>query len=182
MTKLYRESYDLFCSNGILFNHESPHRGETFVTRKISRAVGRISLGIQSKLTLGNLDASRDWGFAKDYVEGMWMMLQHDTPDDWVLATGTTQTVKDFVEEAFNIVNLEWSDYVETSEKYYRPNEVNYLLGDSSKAQKELGWKPKTSFKDLVKIMVESDIELAKREAVLLKEGLLSPTWENPKI
>jgi len=182
MTKLYRESYDLFCSNGILFNHESPHRGETFVTRKISRAVGRISLGIQSKLTLGNLDASRDWGFAKDYVEGMWMMLQHDTPDDWVLATGTTHTVKDFVEEAFKIVNLEWSDYVETSEKYYRPNEVNYLLGDSSKAQKELGWKPKTSFKDLVKIMVESDIELAKREAVLLKEGLLSPTWENPKI
>ena len=182
MTKLYRESYDLFCSNGILFNHESPHRGETFVTRKISRAVGRISLGIQSKLTLGNLDASRDWGFAKDYVEGMWMMLQHDTPDDWVLATGTTQTVKDFVEEAFKIVNLEWSDYVETSEKYYRPNEVNYLLGDSSKAQKELGWKPKTSFKDLVKIMVESDIELAKKESVLLKEGLLSPTWENPKI
>tara|TARA_B100001057_G_scaffold32537_1_gene29526 strand:- start:1443 stop:2477 length:1035 start_codon:yes stop_codon:yes gene_type:complete len=182
MTKLYRESYDLFCSNGILFNHESPHRGETFVTRKISRAVGRISLGIQSKLTLGNLDASRDWGFAKDYVEGMWMMLQHDTPDDWVLATGTTQTVKDFVEEAFKIVNLEWSDYVETSEKYYRPNEVNYLLGDSSKAQKELGWKPKTSFKDLVKIMVESDIALAKRESVLIKEGLLSPTWENPKI
>tara|TARA_B100001121_G_scaffold286986_1_gene283944 strand:- start:548 stop:1096 length:549 start_codon:yes stop_codon:yes gene_type:complete len=180
MTKLYRESYDLFCSNGILFNHESPHRGETFVTRKISRAVGRISLGIQSKLTLGNLDASRDWGYAKDYVEGMWMMLQHDIPDDWVLATGTTQTVKDFVEEAFKIVNLEWSDYVETSEKYYRPNEVNYLLGDSSKAQKELGWKPKTSFKDLVKIMVESDIELAKRESVLLKEGLLSPTWESP--
>ena len=180
MTKLYRESYDLFCSNGILFNHESPHRGETFVTRKISRAVGRISLGIQSKLTLGNLDASRDWGYAKDYVEGMWMMLQHDKPDDWVLATGTTQTVKDFVEEAFKIVNLEWSDYVETSEKYYRPNEVNYLLGDSSKAQKELGWKPKTSFKDLVKIMVESDIELAKRESVLLKEGLLSPTWESP--
>ena len=180
MTKLYRESYDLFCSNGILFNHESPHRGETFVTRKISRAVGRISLGIQSKLTLGNLDASRDWGYAKDYVEGMWMMLQHDKPDDWVLATGTTQTVKDFVYEAFKIVNLEWSDYVETSEKYYRPNEVNYLLGDSSKAQKELGWKPKTSFKDLVKIMVESDIELAKRESVLLKEGLLSPTWESP--
>jgi len=180
MTKLYRESYNLFCSNGILFNHESPHRGETFVTRKISRAVGRISLGIQSKLTLGNLDASRDWGYAKDYVEGMWMMLQHETPDDWVLATGTTQTVKDFVEEAFKFVNLEWSDYVETSEKYYRPNEVNYLLGDSSKAQKELGWKPKTSFKDLVKIMVESDIELAKRESILLKEGLLSPTWESP--
>ena len=180
ITKIYRESYELFGVNGILFNHESPLRGETFVTRKISRAVGRISVGIQERLTLGNLNASRDWGYAKDYVEGMWMMLQHDTPDDWVLATGTTQTVKDFVEEAFKIVNLEWSDYVETSEKYYRPNEVNYLLGDSSKAQKKLGWKPKTSFKDLVKIMVESDIELAKRESVLLKEGLLSPTWESP--
>ena len=180
ITKIYRESYELFGVNGILFNHESPLRGETFVTRKISKAVGRISVGIQERLTLGNLNASRDWGYAKDYVEGMWMMLQHDTPDDWVLATGTTQTVKDFVEEAFKIVNLEWSDYVETSEKYYRPNEVNYLLGDSSKAQKELGWKPKTSFKDLVKIMVESDIELAKRESVLLKEGLLSPTWESP--
>jgi len=180
ITKIYRESYELFGVNGILFNHESPLRGETFVTRKISKAVGRISVGIQERLTLGNLEASRDWGYAKDYVEGMWMMLQHDTPDDWVLATGTTQTVKDFVEEAFKIVNLEWSDYVETSEKYYRPNEVNYLLGDSSKAQKELGWKPKTSFKDLVKIMVESDIELAKRESVLLKEGLLSPTWESP--
>ena len=179
ITKIYRDSYDLFCVNGILFNHESPHRGETFVTRKISRAVGRISIGIQKRLTLGNLDASRDWGFAGDYVRGMWMMLQHEKPDDWVLATGETYTVKQYLEKAFEVVGLNWEDYVESSTKYFRPNEVNYLLGDSSKAQKELGWRPETSFNDLVKMMVESDIELAKREAVLIKEGLLKPTWEN---
>ena len=179
MTKIYRESYDLFCVNGILFNHESPHRGETFVTRKISRAVARISMGIQKKLTLGNLDASRDWGFAGDYVEGMWMMMQHDKPDDWVLATGQTHSVQDFVKLAFEEVNLDFADYLETSEKYLRPNEVNYLLGDSSKAQKELGWKPKTSFEKLVKMMVESDLKLAKQEKVLLEEGLIDPTWEN---
>ena len=179
ITKIYRDSYDLFCVNGILFNHESPYRGETFVTRKISRAVGRISVGIQNKLTLGNLDASRDWGFAGDYVRGMWMMLQHDKPDDWVLATGKTYTVKQYLVEAFKVVGLNWEDYVESSVKYFRPNEVNYLLGDSSKAQKELGWKPETSFNGLVKMMVESDIELAKREAVLIKEGLMKPTWES---
>jgi len=179
MTKIYRESYDLFCVNGILFNHESPHRGETFVTRKISRAVARISMGIQKKLTLGNLDASRDWGFAGDYVEGMWMMMQHDKPDDWVLATGQTHSVQDFVKLAFKEVNLDFADYLETSDKYLRPNEVNYLLGDSSKAQKELGWKPKTSFEKLVKMMVESDLKLAKQEKVLLEEGLIDPTWEN---
>ena len=179
MTKLYRESYDLFCVNGILFNHESPHRGETFVTRKISRAVARISMGIQKKLTLGNLDSSRDWGFAGDYVEGMWMMMQYDKPDDWVLATGETHTVQEFVELAFKEVNLDFGEYVETSEKYLRPNEVNFLLGDSSKAQKELGWKPKTSFEDLVKMMVENDLRLAKQEKVLLEKGLIDPTWEN---
>lgn len=179
MTKLYRESYDLFCVNGILFNHESPHRGETFVTRKISRAVARISMGIQKKLTLGNLNSSRDWGFAGDYVEGMWMMMQHDKPDDWVLATGETHTVQEFVELAFKEVNLDFGEYVETSEKYLRPNEVNFLLGDSSKAQKELGWKPKTSFEDLVKMMVENDLRLAKQEKVLLEQGLIDPTWEN---
>ncbi len=179
VTKLYRDSYDLFAVNGILFNHESPFRGETFVTRKISRAVGRISLGLQTKLTLGNLDASRDWGFAGDYVEGMWMMLQHDRPDDWVLATGETHTVKEFAEEAFEMVNLNWEDYVETSDRYLRPNEVDYLLGDSSKAQQQLGWKPKVSFKDLVKKMVEEDLLLAQREQVLLKENLIYPTWEN---
>ena len=181
ITKIYRESYGLFAVNGILFNHESPHRGETFVTRKITRAVARISLGIQDKLTLGNLEASRDWGFAGDYVVGMWMMLQHDSPDDWVLATGETHTVKDFLEKAFSYVNLNWEDHVVTSEKYYRPNEVNYLLGDPSKAKKELNWNPEVSFEELVKMMIESDVILAKREYVLLKENLIKPTWEHPK-
>ncbi len=181
MTKIYRDSYDLFCVNGILFNHESPHRGETFVTRKISRAVGRIYSGIQNKLTLGNLEASRDWGFAGDYVKGMWMMMQHDKADDWVLATGETYTVEDYAREAFKTVGLDWSEYIETSEKYFRPNEVDYLLGDSSKAQNNLGWSPETSFKELVKLMVESDIELATREKVLISEGLIKPTWEHSK-
>jgi len=180
VTKLYRESYDLFAVNGILFNHESPMRGETFVTRKISRAVGRIHLGLQKKLTLGNLDASRDWGFAGDYVEAMWMMLQHETPKDWVVATGETYTVKDFAKSAFDKVGLNWEDYVQTSEKYHRPNEVGYLLGDPSKIKKELNWKPKTSFENLVQMMVDYDIDLAKRESVLLKEKLIKPTWENP--
>ena len=177
MTKIYRESYDLFCVNGILFNHESPLRGETFVTRKITRAVGRIYNGIQEKLVLGNLDAFRDWGFAGDYVNGMWMMLNHSTPDDWVLATGETHTVKEFVEKAFSKVNLDWSMYVETSEKYFRPNEVNYLLGDPSKAKTELKWNNNTSFDELVNMMVESDLEKAKREKVLIENGLLKPTW-----
>ena len=182
ITKLYRESYGIFAVNGILFNHESPHRGETFVTRKITRAVARISLGIQDKLTLGNLEASRDWGFAGDYVLGMWMMLQHDSPEDWVLATGETHKVKDFLEKAFKYVNLNWEDYVVTSKEYFRPNEVNYLLGDPSKAKKELNWKPEVSFDDLVKMMIESDLLLARREQVLLKENLIKPTWEHPKI
>jgi len=180
MTKVYRESYDLFAVNGILFNHESPFRGETFVTRKITRAVGRISCGIQSKLTLGNLSASRDWGFAGDYVEGMWLMMQHSNPDDWVLATGESHTVEEFLKLSFGKVNLNWEDYVETDEKYYRPNEVGFLLGDSSKAQNELGWELKTSFDQLVNMMVESDIELAKQDKVLLENNLISPTWENP--
>ena len=180
ITRIYRESYNLFCVNGILFNHESPFRGETFVTRKISKAVGRIHLGLQNKLTLGNLDASRDWGFAGDYIEGMWLMMQHDEAEDWVLATGKSYKVSEFAEEAFNQVGLDWSDYVETSEKYLRPNEVEYLLGDSSKAEKKLGWKAKTSFKELVKMMVDYDIEMAKQEDVLLKNNLIKPTWENP--
>ena len=138
ITKIYRDSYDVFGVNGILFNHESPLRGETFVTRKISKAVGRIAAGIQSKVTLGNLEASRDWGYAKDYIEGMWLMMQYDYPEDWVLATGVTKTVRDFAEEAFKHVNLNWEDYVISSEKYFRPNEVDYLLGDSSKARKKL--------------------------------------------
>ncbi|MDA9655646.1 GDP-mannose 4,6-dehydratase [Candidatus Actinomarina] len=182
MTNIYRDSYSLFCSNGILFNHESPYRGETFVTRKITRAAGRIKLGLQEKLTLGNLEASRDWGFAGDYVEAMWMMLQHDTPDDWVIATGETYTVKEFLEKTFKKLDLNWEDYVKTSDKYMRPNEVDYLLGDPSKAKKILGWKPKTSFNSLVDMMLESDLNLAKREQVLLSEGLIEPTWEHPKI
>ena len=180
MTKVYRESYNMFAVNGILFNHESPYRGETFVTRKITRAVGRISCGLQNKLTLGNLSASRDWGFAGDYVEGMWLMMQHDVPDDWVLATGESHTVEDFLKLSFGKVNLNWEDFVTTDKKYERPNEVGYLLGDSSKAQKELGWELKTSFSNLVEIMVESDIELAKQEKVLLENNLISPTWESP--
>jgi len=182
ITKIYRDSYDIFGVNGILFNHESPLRGETFVTRKISKAVGRIVAGIQEKLTLGNLDASRDWGYAKDYVEGMWLMMQHKNPDDWVLATGATKTVREFAIEAFNHVNLNWEDFVLTSEKYLRPNEVDYLLGDSSKARKELKWKPSVDFSGLVEIMVEHDIKEAKKDLALLKDNLISPTWEYPKI
>ena len=165
-----------------MFNHESPLRGETFVTRKISKAVGRIAAGIQEKLTLGNLDASRDWGYAKDYVQGMWLMMQHKNPEDWVLATGVTKTVREFAIEAFNHVNLNWEDFVLTSEKYLRPNEVHYLLGDSSKARKELKWKPSVDFSGLVKIMVEHDINEAKKDLALLKDNLISPTWEYPKI
>ena len=179
MTSIYRESYDMFCVNGILFNHESPMRGETFVTRKITRAVGRIKLGLQSKLTLGNLEASRDWGFSGDYVDGMWRMLQHDKPDDFVLATSKSITVKEFAELAFENQGLNYEDYVTTSQRYFRPNEVDYLLGDYSKAKSELDWEPKTNIKQLVEMMVEEDLLLAKREKVLISEGLLKPTWEH---
>ena len=182
ITVHYREAFNIFACNGILFNHESPLRGETFVTRKISKAVGRIAAGIQEKVTLGNLDASRDWGYAKDYVQGMWLMMQHKNPEDWVLATGVTKTVKEFAIEAFKHVNLNWEDFVITSEKYLRPNEVDYLLGDSSKARKELHWKPSVDFSGLVKIMVEHDITEAKKDLALLKDNLISPTWEYPKI
>jgi len=181
ITKIYRESYDLFGVNGILFNHESPLRGETFVTRKISKAVGRISIGIQERLTLGNLDASRDWGYAKDYVEGMWKMMQHDTAEDWILATGVTKTVKEFAEAAFNVVGLSWENYVDISEKYFRPNEVDYLVGDATKAKNKLGWEPTVDFGELVKIMVEHDITEAKKDLALLKDSLIFPTWEHPK-
>ena len=178
MTKIYRESYGLFCVNGILFNHESPLRGETFVTRKISRAVGRISNEIQKSLTLGNLSASRDWGFAGDYVEGMWLMIQYNQPEDWVLSTGETHTVEDFVKIAFSAANLKWSDFVQTDKKFYRPNEVNYLLGDSTKAKTKLNWNPKVSFKELVHMMVESDTKLAEQEKLLIEKKLLNKTWE----
>jgi len=182
ITKVYRDSYNMFCVNGILFNHESPLRGETFVTRKVTRAVGRISEGIQEKLTLGNLDAKRDWGFAGDYVKGMKLMLAHQKPDDWVLASGETHTVEEFVKLAFESVGLNWSEYVKTSEKYYRPNEVNHLLGDPTKAKTELGWEPELDFRGLVELMVESDIKLAKQEKILMQQGLIKPTWESPKL
>ncbi len=163
----YREAYDLFACNGILFNHESPRRGETFVTRKITRAATRIKLGLQNKLYLGNLDAKRDWGYAPDYVEAMWLMLQQDEPDDYVIATGETHSVREFVEAVFSYLDLDWKDYVEIDPRYFRPAEVDILLGDASKARRKLGWKPKTSFQDLVRIMVEHDLELAREERVV---------------
>jgi len=181
ITKIYRDSYGIFAVNGILFNHESPLRGDTFVTRKISRAVGRIYSNLQTKLTLGNLGATRDWGYAGDYVEGMYLMMQHETPEDWVLSTGESHSVKEFAELAFNIVGLNWEDYVITSEKYKRPNEVHDLLGDSSKARKYLNWHPKTSFKELVQIMVEEDVKNAEKEKMLIQNNLLDPTWEYSK-
>ena len=179
MTKIYRDSYDMFAVNGILFNHESPHRGETFVTRKVTKAVGRIKQGIQNKLTLGNLNAYRDWGFAGDYVEGMWLMMQYKDPSDWVLATGESHSVEEFTKKAFEFVDLNWKEYVDTDEKYERPNEVKHLLGDSSKAREKLNWEPKTSFEDLISMMVESDNEQAKQEKLLIDKGLLHPTWEH---
>lgn len=164
ITKNYRESFDMYACSGILFNHESPRRGETFVTRKITRAVAHIKHGLQDKLYLGNLDSKRDWGYAKEYVEAMWLMLQQDKPDDYVIATNETHTVREFVEEAFKHVGLNWQDYVEIDERYFRPAEVDLLIGDSTKAEKELGWKPATTFKELVKIMVDADVqELEKK-------------------
>ena len=161
----YRNAYDLFACNGILFNHESPRRGETFVTRKITRAATRIKLGLQEKLYLGNLDAKRDWGFAKDYVEGMWLMMQQEEPDDYVLATGETHTIRDFLDHAFGYLDIDWSKHVEIDPRYFRPTEVNLLLGDYSKAKRVLGWEPKTSCQELAQLMVEHDMELAKNEA-----------------
>lgn len=167
----YREAYGLFVANGILFNHESPRRGETFVTRKITRAVGRIKHGLQDKLYLGNLDAKRDWGFAGDYVEAMWMMLQHDRPDDFVVATGEAFSVREFLVEAFGLAGLEWQKHVEIDPRYFRPTEVDFLQGDPAKIQQTLGWKPRTSFKQLVQMMVEHDIDLAARERTLANAG-----------
>jgi len=166
ITLNYRESYDMFATNGILFNHESPRRGIEFVTRKISHAAARISLGKQDKLVLGNMDSKRDWGFAGDYVEAMWLMLQQDEPSDYVVATGETHSVQEFVELAFAAVGIsDWQKYIESNDpKHLRPAEVDYLIGDYSKAEKELGWKPKTSFKALVEMMVKSDLEREKAE------------------
>ncbi|MDQ2844181.1 MAG: GDP-mannose 4,6-dehydratase [Acidobacteriota bacterium] len=163
----YREAYNLFITNGILFNHESPRRGETFVTRKITRAVGRIKAGLQEKLFLGNLDAKRDWGFAGDYVEAMWRMLQHSEPNDFVVSTGEAYSVREFLELAFSCAGLNWQKYVQIDERYFRPTEVDYLLGDSSKARQALGWQPATSFQQLVQMMVASDLKLAEEERLI---------------
>jgi len=165
LTVNYRESYNLHASNGILFNHESPRRGETFVTRKITRAATRIKMGLQDCLYMGNIDAKRDWGYAKEYVEMMWMMLQQDKPDDYVVATNETHSVKEFIQETFSLLGLDWEKYVKYDARYERPSEVDLLIGDPAKAKRQLGWEPKVRFKELVKIMTEADLELAKREA-----------------
>ena len=167
----YREAYGMFIANGILFNHESPRRGETFVTRKITRAVGRIKVGLQEKLYLGNLEAKRDWGFAGDYVEAMWMMLQQTEPDDYVVAMGEAHSVREFVESAFGGVGLDWREHVEIDPRYFRPTEVDYLHGDPTKAKAKLGWQPRVTFKQLVSMMVEHDVELAKQECTLRDAG-----------
>ncbi|MBU6240136.1 MAG: GDP-mannose 4,6-dehydratase, partial [Planctomycetes bacterium] len=160
----YRRSYGMFACNGILFNHESPRRGETFVTRKITRAATRIKVGLQKKLFLGNLDAKRDWGYAKDYVEAMWLMLQHQEADDFVIATGETFSIREFLDMVFGELDLDWDKYVEIDPRYFRPAEVDLLLGDASKAREKLGWVPKTDVRALAKLMVQHDLELAKRE------------------
>ncbi len=161
VTRNYRQAYQIFASNGILFNHESPRRGETFVTRKITRGLAAIKAGRQKKLYLGNLDAKRDWGYAPDYVAAMWKILQHDRPDDFVIGTGESHSVREFLDEAFGYLNMDWREYVEIDPRYFRPTEVDYLLADYSYAAKTLGWEPRVTFKDLVKIMVDADLELA---------------------
>jgi len=171
-TQNYREAYNIFACNGILFNHESPRRGETFVTRKITRAATRIREGLQDKLYLGNLDAKRDWGYAKDYVEAMWLMLQQDEPDDYVIATGETHSVREFLELVFKEVGLPYQEYVETDPRYLRPSEVDLLLGDATKTKEKLGWVPQTTFEELTRIMVHADWELARSEhAVSLRKA-----------
>jgi len=163
----YREAYGLFACNGILFNHESPRRGETFVTRKITRAATRIKLGLQEKLYLGNLDARRDWGFAGDFVESMWLILQQEKPDDYVIATGEMHSVREFLDEVFGYLDMDWKKYVEIDQRYFRPTEVDILLGDSSKARKVLNWQPKVTFKELAKMMTDADMEIARREKII---------------
>ena len=171
LTVNYRESYNLYACSGILFNHESPRRGETFATRKITRAATRIKMGLQEHLYMGNLDAKRDWGYAKEYVEMMWLMLQQDQPDDYVIATNETHSVRDFVEETFGMLDLDWKEYVKFDARYERPAEVDLLIGNPEKARKQLGWEPKVRFKELVKIMVEADLKLAEEEKKI-KEAL----------
>jgi GDPmannose 4,6-dehydratase len=170
----YREAYNLFIANGILFNHESPRRGETFVTRKITRAIGRIKSGLQDKLFLGNLEAKRDWGFAGDYVEGMWRMLQQNEPGDFVMATGEAYSIREFLAEAFGCVDLDWRKYVVIDPRYFRPTEVDFLLGDATKARKTLGWTPTVSFRRLVRMMVDHDLQLAEEERLVSNSKLVS--------
>mgnify|MGYP001452486312 FL=1 len=172
LTINYRESYDMHASSGILFNHESPRRGETFVTRKITRAATRIKLGLQKKLILGNLDSKRDWGYAKEYVEAMWLMLQQDKPDDYVIATNQTHTVREFLEETFACLDMDYEEFVGFDKKYERPAEVDLLIGDLTKAREQLGWEPKTTFKELVALMVREDMKLAEREKTLAEADL----------
>ena len=167
----YRDAYGLFATNGILFNHESPRRGETFVTRKITRAATQIKLGLKNKLFLGNMEAKRDWGFAGDFVEAMWLMLQQDKPDDFVIATGETHSVREFTEKVFSRLDLDYNKYVSVDPRYFRPTEVDILLGDASKAKKALGWKPKVTFDALIDMMIATDMELAKKEKTLLDAG-----------
>lgn len=167
----YRDAYNIFASNGILFNHESPRRGETFVTRKITRAAARIKLGLQDKLFLGNLDSKRDWGFAGDYVEAMWMMLQQDNPDDYVIATGETHSVQEFTQKVFAKLDLDWQKYVTIDPRYFRPTEVDILLGDPGKAFKNLGWKPRVGFEELIDIMIAADMEAARKGKTLVDAG-----------
>jgi GDPmannose 4,6-dehydratase len=172
----YREAYDLHISNGILFNHESPRRGETFVTRKITRAIGRLRFGLQDRLFLGNLDARRDWGFAGDYVEAMWLMLQQEQPGDYVIATGEAYSVREFLEAAFDYAGLDWNEYVGFDARYVRPTEADVLLGDPTAARERLGWQPRVSFTELVRMMVDADLELARRERVMRDAGHDVPT------
>jgi len=167
----YRDAYGIFATNGILFNHESPRRGETFVTRKITRAATQIKLGLKDKLYLGNLEAKRDWGFAGDFVEAMWLMLQQDKPDDYVIATGETHSVREFAEKVFSKLGLDYAKYVAVDARYFRPTEVDVLLGDASKARKALGWQPRVSFDELVDMMIASDLESAKKEKTLVDAG-----------
>ena len=172
LTANYREAYHLHASNGILFNHESPRRGETFVTRKITRAATRIKMGLQNELFLGNLDARRDWGYAKEYVQVMWLMLQQDNPDDYVCATGETHTIREFCEECFGLLGLDWQQYVKHDARYERPSEVDLLIGDPSKLKRQIGWEPTVKFKELVRIMTEADLELARREMAYQSIGM----------
>jgi GDPmannose 4,6-dehydratase len=171
----YREAYGMFCCNGIMFNHESPRRGETFVTRKITRGATRIKEGLQDKLFLGKMDSKRDWGYAGDYVEAMWLMLQQPRPDEFVIATGESHSVREFAQEVFRLLGLDWEKHVAVDPRYFRPTEVDALLGDASKAREKLGWRPKIAFKELARLMTEHDLRLAKEERAIQEHRASNP-------